>query len=122
MIQKERWQLPIFHESRRRMTFEYHEPVVGVEGASTRPWLHAADIVVGQLRTRRQARRWISSIHRRYPGCLLAVARQRRGRWCLVGLPARNIMVRGGTFDLAAAEQMGRVIYHLWTTRRRAQT
>jgi hypothetical protein len=91
-----------------------HDAVVGVEGASTRAWLQSADIVVGQHRTRRQARRWISSIHRRYPECVLAVARQRRGRWCLVGLPARNIMVTGGTFDAVAAEQVGRVIYQLW--------
>lgn len=93
---------------------------VGVEGVSERSWLRVADIVVGEHRTRRQARRWISSVQRRYPGCLLAVARQRRGRWCLVGLPARNILVRGGRFDLADAEQIGRMIYFLWDLRRQA--
>jgi len=96
-----------------------HEAVVGVEDTSTRAWLQSADIVVGQHRTRGQARRWISSVHRRYPECVLAVARQRRGRWCLVGIPARNIMVRGGTFDAVTAEQVGRVIYHLWDLARR---
>ena len=94
------------------------EPIVGVEGVSTLAWLQAADIVVGQHRTRRQARRWIASIHRRYPGCLLAVARQRRGRWCLVGLPARDILMRGGRYDISTAKQVGRIIYHLWDARR----
>lgn len=119
MTQTEWWQLPIFPESGRRMTCD-RDPIVGIDDVSDRAWLQAADIVVGQHRTRRQARRWISSVHRRYPRCLLAVARQRRGRWCLLGLPARNIMVRGERFDLAAAEQIGRVIYRLWAERWRA--
>jgi hypothetical protein len=93
------------------------DAVVAVDGRSSGSSLAAADIVVGEHRTRRQACRWITSVYRRYPGCLLAVARHRRGRWCLIGLPARNILVRGGRFDLAAAEQVGRVIYHLWEAR-----
>lgn len=120
MNHHEWWQLSKQQETGRRMTFD-HEAIVGVEGVSTHSWLQVADIVVGQHRTRRQARRWISTVQRRYPDCLLAVARQRHGRWCLVGLPARNILVRGGRFDLAAAEQVGRVIYYLWDARRRAQ-
>jgi len=94
---------------------------VGVEGVSAGPWLRVADIVVGEHRTQRQARQWISSVQRQYPACVLAVARQRRGRWCLVGLPARNILVCGGRFDLADAEQIGRGIYCLWDLRRRAR-
>jgi hypothetical protein len=120
MNHPEWWQLSNPVEAERRMTFD-REAIVGVEGRSTRSWLQVADIVVGQHRTRRQARRWISTVQRRYPGCLLAVARQQHGRWCLVGLPARNILVRGGRFDLAAAEQIGRVIYYLWDLRRRAR-
>jgi hypothetical protein len=121
MARREWWQLSKFEESWRRMTFIEQDVIVGVEGVSTGAWLRAADIVVGEHATRWQARQWISGIHQRYPGCLLAVARQRRGRWCLVGLPARTIVVRGGRFDLTAAEQVGRVIYHLWVVRRHAQ-
>jgi hypothetical protein len=108
--------MPVFPDMDRRMTV--HDAIVGVEGTSSHAWLQAADIVVGEHRTRREAQRWIASIHQRYPGCVLAVARQRRGRWCLVGVPARNIVVRGGRFDLATAEQVGRIIYHLWAARR----
>jgi hypothetical protein len=117
MNHPEWWQMTKPWEEDWRMTMA----TVGVEGVSERSWLRVADIVVGEHRTRRQARRWISSVQRRYPGCLLAVARQRRGRWCLVGLPARNILVRGGRFDLATAEEIGRVIYYLWDLRRRAR-
>jgi hypothetical protein len=119
MTLQEWWQVSKFQETRRRMTVD-DEALVGVEGMSSDSLLAVADIVVGEHRTRWQARRWISSVQRRYPGCLLAVARQRRGRWCLVGLPARNIMVRGGRFDMAAAEQVGRVIYYLWLAQRRS--
>jgi hypothetical protein len=119
MTRQEWWQMSKFQEVRRRMTLD-HVAVVGVDGASSGGLLAVADIVVGEHRTRWQARRWISSVQRRYPGCLLAVARQRRGRWCLVGLPARNIMVRGGRFDMAAAEQVGRVIYYMWVAQQRS--
>jgi hypothetical protein len=116
MTQQECRQMPVFSDVGRRMTV--HDAIVGVEGTSTRAWLQAADIVVGEHRTKRAARRWIASIQRRYPGCLLAVARHRRGRWCLVGLPARNLVLRGGRFDLATAEQLGRIIYQMWAARR----
>jgi hypothetical protein len=96
----------------------HREVIVAVEGTSDPAWLRTADIVVGQHRTRREARRWLASVDTRYPGCLLGVSRQRHGRWCLVGLPARAILVRGGRFDLATAEQLGRVIYYLWAARR----
>lgn len=117
---REWWQVSQFHEAWRRMPVGY-EAVVRIDGASPDGWLAAADIVVGEHRTQRQARRWISAVLRKYPDCLLAVARQRRGRWCIVGLPARNILVRGGRFDLATAEQIGRGIYHLWVVRSMAQ-
>lgn len=116
MTQQDYRQMPIFPDMDRRMTVP--DAIVGVEGASTHAWLQAADIVVGEHRSRRAAKRWIASIQLRYPGCLLAVARHRRGRWCLVGLPARNLVLRGGRFDLATAEQVGRIIYHLWAARR----
>jgi len=115
--QEEWWQLSKFEEVSRRMT-PHHEAVVAVEGASPPTWLMVADIIIGEHRTRRQARAWIASVQRRYPGCLLAVARHRRGRWLLMGIPARNILMRGGRFDLADAEQLGRVLYRLWSARR----
>jgi hypothetical protein len=116
MTQQECRQMPIFPDVGWRMPV--HDAIVGVEGVSGDAWLQAADVIVGEHRTRRAARRWIASIQLRYPGCLFAVARHRRGRWCLVGLPARNIVLRGGRFDLATAEQFGRIIYHLWAARR----
>jgi hypothetical protein len=116
MTHQEWWQLAKFEETSRRMTPRL-EVIVGIEGTSSVAWLAAADIVVGQHRTRRAAGRWIESVQRRYPGCLLAVAFHRRGRWCLVGLPARNILVRGGRFDLETAEQLGRAVYYLWAAR-----
>jgi hypothetical protein len=104
-----------FKEVPRRMT-PRREAVVAVDGVSSPAWLRVADVVISEHRTRRQARRWIADVYRRYPDCLLAVARQRRGRWCLVGLPARNILMCG-RFDLADAEQLGRMVYHLWVDR-----
>ena len=97
---------------------DYHEAIIGTEGDATSAWLRSADVIIGRHRSRRQARRWISSIHRRYPHCVLAVARHHRGRWCLVGLPARTVVMRGGQFDAATSEQVGRIIYHLWVLRR----
>jgi hypothetical protein len=116
-VQQDWWHLSKFQETSRRMTV-HHEAVVAVDGVSPPAWLRAADIVVGEHRTRRQARRWIATMCRRYPDCLLAVARHHRGRWCVIGLPARDIVLRGGRFDLADAEQLGRMIYHLWLQRR----
>ncbi|MFL6118249.1 hypothetical protein [Actinophytocola sp.] len=96
----------------------HREAVVAVDGVSPPAGLRTADIVLGEHRTRRQACRWIAAVCRRYPDCLVAVARHRRGRWCVIGLPARNIVLRGGHFELADAEQLGRVIYRLWLERR----
>jgi hypothetical protein len=117
MTHQEWWHLSKFEEASRRMT-ALQDAVVGVEGTSSPSWLRSADIVIGQHRTQRAARKWLASVDERYPGCLLAVARQRHGRWCLVGLPARTIIVRGGRYDLATAEHLGRVIYYLWAARR----
>jgi hypothetical protein len=122
MSQQEWWQLPVFPAPWRRMTLTEYEAVVGVEGASTRAWLMASDVIIAHHRTQHQARRWISSVHHQYPTCLLAVARHRRGRWCLLGLPARTLVVRGGYFDTVTAEQIGRVFYQLWMARKRAQS
>ena len=93
--------------------------VVAIEGASDRAWLQAADVIVGQHRTRRAARRWVGSVHRRYPGCVVAVTRQARNRWCLVGLPAHTFLVRGGRMDAAMAVQVGRAAYQVWAERAR---
>lgn len=114
--QREWWQVSKFEVAPRRMT-PHHEAVVAVDPTSPRTWLMVADVIIGEHRTRRQARAWIASVQRCYPGCLLPVARHRRGRWLLMGLPARNITMRGGRFDLADAEQLGRVVYHLWSAR-----
>jgi len=115
MNQCDSWQLSKFQETYWRMPYD-HEVVVGVEGASPRAWLDTADIVVGQHRTQCQARWWITSVHRRYPSCLLAVAWQREGRWCLLGCPAAN---NGSRFDLAAAQHIGRVVYQMLSARSR---
>lgn len=111
------WQMSKIREASWRMPF-LGEAVVGEEGASSQAWLHVADVVVGQHRTRRQARRWIATVQRKYPHCLFAISRQRRGRWCMVGIPARTILMRGGRFDLATVEQLGRIAYRLWSLRR----
>jgi hypothetical protein len=116
MAQQEWWQMSKFSATSWRMPFD-REAIVAVEGTSPAAWLEVADIMVAQHRTRRQARRWIASVQREYPGCLLAVVRQSSGRWCMVGFPARTILMRGGRFDLAVAEQIGRVIYHLLSLR-----
>src|SRR5262245_47665975 len=116
MTRQEWWQMSIIREVSWRMPFG-REVVVGVVGASPPTRLDVADVVVGQHRTQRQARRWIASVQRDFPRCVFAVSRQRRGRWCMVGLPARNIVVRGGRYDLTTAEQLGRVVYHLWWLR-----
>lgn len=113
--QREWRQVSKFEGAARRMT--PHHEVVAVDGVSPRTWLMVADIIIGEHRTRRQARVWIAAVQRSYPGCLLSVARHRRGRWLLMGLPARNIEMRGGRFDLVDAEQLGRVVYHLWSAR-----
>lgn len=117
MAQRDQRQLPKFRNNQRRMTDIGQDPIIGVEDTSTKAWLLAADVIVGTHRTKRQAYQWISSIQQKYPDCLVAVAQQRRGRWCVVGLPARNITMRGGHFDTVAAEQLGRVIYHLLAAR-----
>jgi hypothetical protein len=95
------------------------EVVVAIEGASERAWLQAADVIVGQHRTRWAARRWVDSVRGRYPGCVVAVTRQRRNRWCLVGLPARTFVVRGGRMDAATTVQVGRAAYRVWVERAR---
>jgi hypothetical protein len=101
--------------------FMHYDAVVATDGTSAVTWLQAADVIVGQHRTRRLGRRWIASIHRSYPGCVVAVARHRRGRWCLVGLPSRTIAIRGDRFDAAAAVRAGHVGYVLWLVRQGVQ-
>lgn len=113
MTQQEWWQVSKSGATSWRMSLD-EEAVVAVDGVDP---LEFADVVIGHHRTRRQARRWIASVQRDYPHCLVAVARQRAGRWCMVGFPARNILIRGGQLDLAVVEQMGRVIYRLWLLR-----
>jgi hypothetical protein len=115
-VQQDRWHLSKFQEASGRMTF-HHGAVLAVDGVSSPDRLRAADVVIGEHRTRRQARRWVATVYRRYPHCLLAVARHRRGRWCVIGLPARDIVLRGGRFELSDAEELGRLIYRLWSAR-----
>jgi len=91
--------------------------VVAVEDVSDHVWLQAADVIVGRHRTRRAGRRWISTIRRRYPGCVVAVTRGRRGRWCLVGWPGHTAVMRGEHMDVAMTVEIGCVAYYVWTTR-----
>ncbi|TDV56455.1 hypothetical protein CLV71_102522 [Actinophytocola oryzae] len=90
------------------------DTVVAIYDVSERAWLQAADVIVGQHRTRWAARRWIDSVRQCYPGCVVAVTRQRRDRWCVVGLPARVFLVRGGYMDAAMSIQIGRAAYQVW--------
>jgi hypothetical protein len=87
------------------------DPVVGMAGVSTPAWLQASDVIVGEHRSVLRARRWLAGIHRRYPGCVVAVARHPGGRWCLLGLRTHTVVVRGGRLDADAAAGLG---YHLF--------
>lgn len=91
--------------------------IVAIEDVSDRGWLQAADVIVGCHRTRWAGRRWIAMIHERYPGCVVAVTRQRRGRWCLIGLHGCTFVVRGEPVDAALAVEVGRAAYRVWITR-----
>lgn len=68
--------------------------VVAVDGAG-REWLQAADVILGTHRSRRRAARWLRRTRARYPGCVVTVAGHTGGRWCLVGLPDRTVIVCG---------------------------
>lgn len=93
-------------------------PVVAVDGRSSREWMQAADIVVGQHRSRRSARRWASEIRYRYPGCTLAVSCHRSGRWWLVGDPEERITVAtvhsSHVSRVPSVEELGLVAFQTW--------
>ena len=85
---------------------------------SERAWLQAADVIVGRHRTRRGARRWVTSIRRQFPGCVVAVSRSRHGRWLVLGWPGPTTLVQGGPFDAAESAEVGRLVYQLWVSDR----
>lgn len=93
-------------------------PVVAVDRLSARAWMQAADVVIGHHRSARSARRWMNTIHDRYPGCTLAISRHPSGRWCLVGVAGfrgRFATVRSThSARLPAAEELGRVVFQAW--------
>jgi hypothetical protein len=79
-----------------------------------RAWLQAADVIVGEHRDRRRACAWVVSIRRRFPGCAVAVAWSRQGRWLVVGWHGTTIRLRGGPFDGARAAEIGGLVHQLW--------
>lgn len=88
---------------------------VATVGQGSRGDLQCADILVADQRSRRSARRWIHTVWLDYPGCVVAVARQHRGRWCVVAVRGQEILVvrapRGSTVDSAVAESLARAWY-----------
>ncbi|MGB3438296.1 MAG: hypothetical protein WBA97_06040 [Actinophytocola sp.] len=76
--------------------------------------LQAADVIIGQRRSRRGARRWVESIRRQFPGCVVAVSWSRRGRWMVLGWPGPAIHLPVGSSGEAHAAEVGRLVYQLW--------
>jgi hypothetical protein len=69
-----------------------HEPqvigdaTVAIDGATTRPWLQSADLILGETPSLATGTRWIAEVFAHYPGCVIAGARQVDGRWLLVAV------------------------------------
>jgi hypothetical protein len=69
-----------------------HEPqatgaaTVAIEGATTRPWLQSADLILGETSSLATGTRWTAEVFARYPGCVVAGARHADGRWLLVAV------------------------------------
>lgn len=96
------------------------DAVVASTSVDRREWLQAADILLARHRTLWLARHWLRLTRRRYPGVTVVVSSQRRGRWCLVGLPhgvCALIVSRRGWVP-ADAERIGRISYETWLLRR----
>ena len=89
-------------------------PVVVVDGLSPREWMQAADVVVGQHRSRRRARRWANAIRHTYPGCTLAISRHRSGRWWLVAAPQGRVVFATVDGHLPPAEALGHLGFDMW--------
>lgn len=62
---------------------------------ATREWLQAADVIVVRRRWRWRVSRHLRRTRDLYPGCVVVVARHTGGRWCVVLLPDRAVLVRG---------------------------
>jgi hypothetical protein len=91
--------------------------IVVVEDAN-REWLQAADIILSSHRWRWRASRWLRRTYDLYPGCLVAVAGHTGGRWCLIRLPDRTVLVRGRNLAHAVAV-IGGAAYTQWLSCRR---
>ncbi|WP_158885529.1 hypothetical protein [Amycolatopsis anabasis] len=81
------------------------ETRVAVDGTGARSAVQCADVVLGEVRTRAEGGRWLDAVFTRYPGCLVAAARHRRGRWCLLA-------VRDGAPVLVTPGARGRLFRH----------
>jgi hypothetical protein len=77
------------------------ETLVIVDDRTARCRLQTADILVADVADQTAAERWVTTTLTAYPGCLLAVARARDGKWCLCG--SRD----GATFLVRALENRG---------------
>jgi hypothetical protein len=84
--------------------------VMAVDGGR-REWLQAADIIVANHRWRGQASRWSRRTRDQYPGCVIAVAAHTGGRWCLIRLPDRVVLIRGRRLPVAA---VAHAAYAVW--------
>jgi hypothetical protein len=87
------------------------DEVVMAVDRGRREWLQAADIIVATHRWRGRASRWSRRTRDQYPGCVMAVATHPGGRWCLIRLPDRVVLVRGRGLPVAAVAQAA---YAVW--------
>jgi hypothetical protein len=62
------------------------DATVAIDGASTRPWLQSADLILGEAPSLATCARWIAEVFARYPGCVVAGARHTGSRWLLVAV------------------------------------
>jgi hypothetical protein len=77
-----------------------------------------ADILLSDQRSRRAARRWITSTWVDYPGCVVAVARDHHGKWGLIATRDAGVLLvqatGGSIVDNWMAELVARGRYDQW--------
>jgi hypothetical protein len=82
--------------------------------------VQCADILLSDQPSRRAALRWISSMWTDYPGCVVAAARHRQGRWCFIASRDGGVLLllatRLSTVDILFAESVARARYGQWVT------
>lgn len=92
-------------------------PVIATETDPTE-WVQAADVLAGQHRSRRRARRWAATARHRYPGCTVAVSRAASGRWIVLALPGTTVTVHTDSRGVGlSTSELGRIAYRVWLLR-----